>query len=256
MKRIAVMLALLMLWTVPMGAVSLAEDTNDFTQWLDGAQDSVETWLRASGEIEVRGQAVRTVAPDTVKVRVGATVERETEREAQQEANRIINEVIAALKELGVEESDMMTSGYNVTRKYRYIGRTQVADGYVARITLQVTSKDFDRINQVLDIAVEKGANDVGGITFSHSDEGAVYRQALGDAVAAAKAKAEIMADAVGVQLISLISLREGNTYSGAVYNSYEPMAEMAASDEGGSAQVMAGEMEVSAQVTLVYRVK
>lgn len=262
-KLIATLLGLTLLF----GAYALAEDTPDLVQptvtpnaatlgeWLDGAVNSVETWAQTSGELEVRGQAVRTVEPDTVTMRIGTSAEDKSEKVAQENANKVINDVIEALRALGIEDTQMVTSGYNITRKYNYSGRFSAFDGYVARISLRVTVQDFDLINAILDAAVEKGANDVGNISFSYSDEGSVYRQALADAIAAARAKAEVMAQASGVELRTLLAVREGSS-GGSYYNSYEPMAYAEEAETGGGTQIMSGEIEISAYVTMVYQTK
>ena len=249
MKKLTTLLVTLMLL---FSTAAYAEDTGaDDPYW------AYQTWLMESGELQVQGRAVRTVVPDTVTIKIGASIENSSERAAQEEANTIINGVIAELKVLGLEDKQIKTSGYNVTRRYqRKIGGITTGDTYVATVSITVTVQDFELINQILDIAAEKGANSVGNINFSYSDEGEVYRQALEDAVLAAKAKAEIMALAGGVEIITLSRMTEGSQ-GGAYYNSYAPaemdMAETAA--EGG-AQVMAGELEISANVTLTYRTR
>lgn len=251
MKRIGIGMLCLAL-SLALALPAVAEDNS----WWNDAVSSVETWAAEGGELEVRGRAVRTVEPDTVTIRVGARVEAEDERDAQTQTNTIINDVLASLRALGVEDSQMSTSGYNITRKYRYVGRISRPSGYEASISLTVTVQDFDLINSILDIAVEKGANDVSGISFSYSDEGAVYRQALQDAIEAAKTKAQAMADTAGVTLYTLLRMYEGSQ-GGAYYNSYtlEAMEAPGASADSGT-QIMAGEVEISANVTMVYRIK
>lgn len=234
-------------------SAAMAEgNTPSVGQWLDGAVSSMESWVKDSGELEVQGQAVRSVAPDTVTIRVGANVEDKSEKIAQDQANAIIQEVISSIRALGVEDSQIATSGYNITRKSSS-SKLLGTDSYVAKISLTITVQDFDLINQILDTAVEKGANDVGSISFSYSREGEVYRQALSDAILAARVKAEAMAETAGVRLHTLLALREVSG-GGAYRNTYEPM--MAESSSYSGTQIMAGEIEITAYVTLMYQVK
>jgi len=249
----------LLIVSLGVGAFAAAEapqsaNVPSFGQWLDGAVSSVETWTKDSGELEVHGQAVRTVAPDTVAIQIGASIERESEKDAQAEANRIINEVIEALKALGVPEKQIATSGYSIYRVYDYRAETTVPKGFNVTVTLRVTVSDFGLIGQILDAAVERGANSVGDLRFSYSKEEALYQEALRDAIQAAKAKAENMADAAEVTLRTLLELRETSRTAPSPYAvaSYAKMDAVA----GSGTQIMAGEIEITADVALVYQIK
>lgn len=254
MKKLWMPLFLSLALLLAPGALAEEESaTNAFVNWVDGAVSSVETWVKSSGELEARGQAVRTVAPDTAAVSVGVQIEKNTEKEAQEEANRIINDVTRALKEKGLDESQMATGGYNIRRNYN--SSKLMPTKYVASISLRITVQDFDLINEILDTAVSLGANNVGGITFSHSQQSEIYKQALSDAILEAKSKAQAMADTAGVKLYTLLTLREDGGVP--VY----ARAENVMLAEGGgsgdsSTQITAGEIEISAYVTLVYQVK
>lgn len=233
------------------GTIAMAEAPASFGQWLDDAVTSVETWVKDSGVLEARGQAIRTVAPDTASLQIGASIDKISVKDAQNEANRIISEVISALKDLGIADNQIATSGYAITQNYDYSKQPSVLVGYTARNTLTVTIRDFTLINDILDVAVEKGANDVGYMQFSYSDEGTVYKQALQEAILAAKEKAETMAETVGGQLYTLLELRESSQampYTNAVY----------AMTESGSVgtQIMSGEIAISANVVLIYQIK
>ncbi len=253
MKRIAILISILLAVSLALCGTAFAEEQTgqSFGQWLDSAATSVTNMVKESGEVEVQGRAVRTVVPDTVTISVGASIEKKEVQDAQSEATRIINDVIAALKALGVPEKNIATSGYSIYRTYDYSKDKTTPTGYNTTISLKVKVTDFALINTILDTAVSCGANDVGNLSFSYSDEGTVYKEALKDAIKAARGKVEAMAEAAGVELQALKSMRE-TSYPTAVYNSYAPGAMM---DSGGT-DVMAGEMEISANVTLVYQVK
>lgn len=223
------------------------------------SEGEYEAFLMQSGEIHSQGQAVRTAVPDTATIRVGANVEAKDERTAQADANAIVNTVIESLTALGIEPAQMKTTGYTVAQKRSpktpFVTGSTTSPVYVASISLTVTIKDFDLINAVLDKAAEAGANVVNGLSFSCSNEGEIYRQALEDAVIAAREKAELMANACGVELHSLLRLTEGGRPS-VYYNSYGAADMMAESEYDSGAQIMAGETEISANVTLIYRTK
>lgn len=255
-KRICA-LALAVLLLACMAAAASAESTSSVIQWMGGAVDSAATFVSTGGELEVRANAARTVAPDTATLRVGVSAEEKTEGEAQAKANDVINRTIEALMALGLEDKQIVTSGYNITRKYNHYSKLSQLEGYIAKITLTVTVHDFDMINQVIDAAVARGANDIGNIQFSYSKEGEVYREALKDAIRVARAKAEDMAEAAGVTLYTLLNLSENSGYNTTYYNVVQmDEAPGASMEEGGATQIMAGDIEISASVWMKYQIK
>ncbi len=205
-----------------------------------------------TGILDVHGQAEITVEPDTVTVRLGANISRKDEKAAYAQANGIINQVLASMKALGVPDNKIKTSAMSVTRQYDYRVTPYKLTGYNANVALTVTLNDFTLINTVIDAAMENGANEVGDLAFSYSDVGEIYRQALQQAVEIARRKAEIMALAGGVELGMLLRMTEaGQNYYPKYY--MNASMDMAASSESTSAQVMAGEISVTANVDLSY---
>ena len=235
-------LALALLFCASMGTAAFAED-----EWL----------FARTGVLEVRGQAVRTVMPDTVELTIGAMAQHENEKDALSEVNEVIANVIASLKALDVPENQIKTSRLDISPRYSTFGSTRRIVGYTASVSLTVTLKDFEMINTVIDTSVSHGANNLGGMRFSFSEEGLVYRQALTDAITAARAKAEAMAAAAGVELGTLLLLRESgyNTYA---YRNQYAMAEADMSMDGSyaGAQVMSGELQIQASVDLTFETR
>jgi len=243
MKRIPRVVALSLALTLcaAVGMAAHAEDAAGFSQ---------------AGQLEVRGQAIRTVMPDTVEITIGATAQDKSEKDALNEVNTVIESVIASLKDLGVPENQVKTSRLDISPRYDYFGSSRRITGYTASVSLRVTLKDFELINTVIDTAVAHGANNVGGMRFSYSQENLAYRQALTDAILVAREKAESMAEAAGVRLGTLLLMRESgyNTYPYA--NSYMAMEARAGGGDMAATQVMSGEIEISASVDLTYETR
>jgi len=220
-------------------------------------EDMVVYYYAQTGQLEVRAQAIRTVAPDTVDITIGATAENASEREALSEANEVIANVIASLKELDVPENQIRTSQLNVWPRYNTFGSARRIVGYTASVSLTVTLKDFGMINTVIDASVAHGTNSIGGMQFSFSEEELAYREALTDAITVARVKAEAMAAAAGVELGTLLMLRESgyNTY---YHRNSFVQAEMSMSmdAEYAGSQVMSGEIQIQAAVDLTYETR
>jgi uncharacterized protein YggE len=101
----------------------------------------------------------------------------------------------------------------------------------------------------VLDAAVTAGANVSYGLTYQSSNADALYRTALGRAVAAARSTADAMASAAHVRIVSLFSL--SNTEQG--FGNQPAPRLMAAA---GAAPILPGTDTVTATVYAEYAVK
>lgn len=212
------------------------------------------------GSLTVTGSAAITAAPDRASISVGVNETAAEVSQAQTTANAKVNAIVEAVKALGVEESKISTSNYSIFPQTEYdadAGRS-VLVGYQVSNTVTINLEDFSLLDQVIDEAVAAGANEMYGITFDVSTRSELYRQALEQAVQAAADKAQLMAAAAGVEIASIEEIREVGGISvssgrGAYMNATDAVA---SAEEAGATAIQGGELSVSAQVELVYRVQ
>jgi uncharacterized protein YggE len=77
---------------------------------------------------------------------------------------------------------------------------------------LRVTVRDTDQLGELLDAAVNAGANSIYGVTFYVDDQTAAASEARVEAVEDARTKAEELASAAGMTLGPMVALSEGTT--------------------------------------------
>jgi uncharacterized protein YggE len=77
---------------------------------------------------------------------------------------------------------------------------------------LRVTVRDTDQLGELIDAAVNVGANRISGVTFYVDDETAAASDARIEAVEDARTKAEELAAAAGMTLGPLVVMSEGTT--------------------------------------------
>ena len=204
--------------------------------------------------MSVLGTATLTVTPDLAILNVGYAGENADSTLAQQAAADAITAVVAAVKELGVAEADIVTAYLNTYPVYNYVDDGQTLRGYRVEHMLAVTVRDLDSVGTVLDAALKAGANQSNSIQYKSSKEKEVYLQALAMAIEDATEKADAMAVAAKVTLETLVEVNESASYS--VY----PYAKEAQYDSAAGASVgstlMTGDLEVSASVELVYGIR
>ena len=105
----------------------------------------------------------------------------------------------------------MQTQYVSVSPRY---GDAMTVLGYTATNTVSATVDELAKAGDVIDAAVEAGANQVSGPSLSVSDQEELYQEALEAAVADARDRAETLAGAAKVSLGGVKTIVEGGGYS------------------------------------------
>ena len=216
--------------------------------------------------IHVSGTGKVTTTPDEAVIVFAVETENADVKTAQQENARKMDAMVTALKNAGIPEKDIRTAGYNiipVTGENNW-PITRSSDLPVtpdARIqfyrvvnTLEVTLHDVSRAGEIVDLAVENGANRVDRFSFTLSDEKQQQfrSQALTAAVAQARGDADAVAAAIGKTIVDVKEVNVGNSYVPLVYdNRYAGMEK--AMGAAVTTPLEAGEIDVTASVSISY---
>ncbi len=214
------------------------------------AADSAE----APRTISVTGEGRADAAPDMAVITIGVQSEALTAAAALRQNSTDMSAAIKKLKDLGVEDRDIQTSGISINPRYDYETNRSRPEliGFTAANSVTVRLRDLSKAGSVIDQAVQSGANNLGGVSFSFSDPKPLYNEARRDAVADAKAKATLLTEAAGVRLGKLLYIQEGYVQSPQP-KMYAARMEMA---QDSSVPMEAGESTVTATVSLVYEIE
>lgn len=201
------------------------------------------------------GAATVTLTPDTATFTVGVSTQNTLATTAQADNAKAMQKVIDALGKLGVAEEDIQTDSYSMNPIYDYqggdSGTEQILKGYEVSNNVTVTVRDLTQLPALLDGAVEAGANQSYGMSFSSSKSDDAYDQALQAAVKDAVRKAGLMAQAMGRETGAVLSLEEtGNAYP-TVAN-----AKSIAYDAAGATPIQSGTLSVTANVSVEMAVQ
>jgi uncharacterized protein len=205
----------------------------------------------------VSGEGKMTVVPDTAIVNLGITVSKLTVKAAQNEANIVIKKVTDDVKNLGVESKYIKTSNYSIYPQYDYRSQPARINGYQVTASLTLTVKDFDKINQVIDISTADGANTVNGIqlTVDETKQKELLNQARLQAISDAKAKAASLASAAGITLGRIVNIQE----SGSSPRPYPMMYSLDSAAGNGISEktaIQAGSTDITTSVTLSFETR
>jgi len=162
--------------------------------------------------VSVSGHGQVNVSPDTASVSIGIDVIQPTLGEAQEQATAQATTVIEALKAAGIADEDIQTAYFsvNILRDYSENGDPTQITGFEITNQLQITVRDTDMLGNLLDEAVNAGANSINDVTFYVDDQTAAASEARRLAVKDARTKAEELAAAAGLTLGPVIGIAEG----------------------------------------------
>jgi uncharacterized protein len=163
--------------------------------------------------VEVTGEGSVNAAPDFARVTLGVTSAGRNAGEAMAANSKAANALVLLIKSEGVAPADIQTSEMSISPMFSQAAPGQqtapTITGSSVSTNVAVTLRDIQRLGSLLDKAVTAGANSVYGISFSHNDPSALLDKARPLAVADARRKAEIYANAGGARIGRLMVLTE-----------------------------------------------
>jgi hypothetical protein len=168
--------------------------------------------------VTVTGTASVSQAPDEAVITLGVRSEAATGGEAFQANAEKANAVLDSLAQMGVEDKDIKTVNVGLDRQVRDRGTKHETTVYVAHHEWEVTLRDLSAIGDVLDAAVNAGADEVRDIRFGLSDPAQARQDALAEAVKGSRAKADTIAEAAGSKVTGVVSVREQGSGSNELY--------------------------------------
>ncbi len=154
--------------------------------------------------IRVRGNAMERVLPDVAYIHLEFQAKNGKAQSAVESVAKATQTVIAHLRSRGVAERDIETVSYtNSKMDAAFKGHI-----YTTTNRLRVALRDLSAIGSTLDDATDAGAT-LKGVKFAITEKKAIQERVLADAARDARRKAELLAEASGATVDSLVSLSE-----------------------------------------------
>jgi len=226
--------------------------------------------------ISVSGVSTAKVSPDSVTVSFAIESQEKTAQEATQANADVTTSVIDALRKVGLTDSEIGTSYYNVYPIYEYVpmsgecveygngdqvqkycpppSQKQILIGYKAVNGIAIQSSQLDNIGQWIDTAIAAGANRVDYLYFSLSSQkqDEIRSDLVSNAVEDARNKAEIAIKPLGMNITDVLSIDLDN-YPVIIYpkRGYET----AAGAPSTVTPIIPGIQEVSATIHATFKI-
>jgi len=205
--------------------------------------------------ISVNGEATIAAEPDQAQIDIGVTTQARTAPEASRENAERLARVLAEVKKLLGKGDEVKTSGYALNPQYRYPqgGKPEIV-GYQANNMVRIKISKLDDVGKVIDAAMQSGANNINRLAFTLKDEEGARLDALKQASAKAKVKAEAIAASLGLKIVRIASVTEGERSFQPVFRQ-APMARGELAAAAAPTPIEQGTVDVRSTVSLVAEV-
>jgi uncharacterized protein YggE len=205
----------------------------------------------ARHSLNVTGVGEIFVAPDEAVLSLGVRAQADTAAAAFDKAAETLGAITDSLGQL-VQPERVRTSQLSLQPRYEYDEKTGPRlVGYEATAILEIRVDEPDNAGQVLDAAVNAGANEVLGVNWKVEDEDAAQQQALDAAVEDARANATLVANELGVELGEPMTVMIRMQETAQPYPVY--MERAAADADVAAMPVLSGEQIYRADVDVTF---
>ena len=228
--------------------------------------------------ITVTGTAERSGAPDLATFSFGVVETSDTPEQAQEVISKKTANILEGIKNLEVEEKDIVTNSYTINPRYEWVqlgtqdsrispdgisyfpgtNNNQVLVGYDVRQSINVKVRNLDTTSKILSLLAKEGVEDLYGPNFEIEDPEKLQEEARIEAIADAKEKAKRLGQELGVTIGKIVSFNEGSDVA-YPFPGYA-MAEMSAAPRSAkmdyAPELPSGENTIHSQVTITYKIK
>jgi uncharacterized protein YggE len=195
------------------------------------------------------------LAPDLADLRLGVAVSRPTVDAARAEAARVMDAILAAVDAAGVARRDVRTALLSVQPRYDYRDdKAPTLTGYELHNVVEVTVRDLARLGDVVDGTLGAGATSMDGLSFRIADPSEAEREARTMAMAQARSRADVLAEAAGLTITGVAEVVEGAAGQPPGPRPKVERMLMAAADV--PTPVEAGSLEIAVGVTVTFRAR
>ena len=164
-------------------------------------------------DISATGEVTRV--PDLAIISAGVQTLQPTATGAIESNAARMERVRAALKRAGIADADIQTSSISLNPEYRYVeNQPPRLTGYRATNSVNVKFRDLKRTGAILDALVAEGANQISGPNLTIDKPDQALDEARAKAISNGRARAQLYARALGMQVARLLSVSESGGYS------------------------------------------
>ena len=206
-----------------------------------------------TSEIQITGQASRSVAPSYAILTLGITSQNTNINAAKSNNDRIMSDLISRLANLGVDKKDIFTSNISINPTSDYQEGKRINTGYNVSNHVTVKINNLDNVGKVVDAAVSAGANDINNLSFQNDVSQQLSDSLTTEAIQNGRLKAEVIAAALGRTLGPVKTVSISTTETSSMDSGYYRNAVMLKAALETATPVEKGSLVVSQDANITY---
>ncbi len=205
--------------------------------------------------LAIKGQGTIWKSADQIEITFDAMSENKDPKKAVEDNNVIMNQALTNMQAIGLTKDDYHTNNYQLQAVYRnkdnYSGE-QILDHYTVHHTLTVKTKKMDLSETIIGAAIDAGINQIQSVNFSSSTTQSNREEALEQAVKNGFSNARVVANAVDMKIVRVISLAVDQVQ----HNNPRVFDQMTlAKWNGFNPPIQAGPIEIQAEVNMTFEI-
>lgn len=207
-------------------------------------------------KIEVTGKAEFETAPDQgiiwFEIQTNSTNVMNAQRDNEERSRALIDAMLAK----DVIKKDIETTQYNIMKNTKWDDeKNEIVElGYKVVHVVKITSKQTEKLGELVDSGVIAGVTGIQNIVFelSKEKEGEMRAKALELAVKNAKEKAEALASGLGQKVGKALTVSEMHY----MITPFYAMRETALMEKGPEPSIMPQQVNVNVQVNVAFELR
>ena len=208
--------------------------------------------------LSVSGSGEALLAPDIAYIYVGVHTENPTAAEAVEENTAQTETLMQAIRDFGIDPKDIRTTNFSIYPMDRFDPATGMPSGekvYAVDNTVYVTVRDLTKLGDLLDTAVQAGANNINSVQFDVAEKDEALKQARAEAVKDAEAQAQSLAQAAGLSLGEIQSISFFDVQPYPLFDG-KGGGGMAAEAAAAAIPIQPGQLTFTVSVNVTYELK
>ena len=208
--------------------------------------------------LSVSGSGEALLAPDIAYIYVGVHTENPTAAEAVEENTAQTETLMQAIRDFGIDPKDIRTTNFSIYPMDRFDPATGMPSGekvYAVDNTVYVTVRDLTKLGDLLDTAVQAGANNINSVQFDVAEKDEALQEARAEAVEDARAQAQSLAQAAGLSLGEIQSISFFDVQPYPLFDG-KGGGGMAAEAAAAAIPIQPGQLTFTVSVNVTYELK
>lgn len=200
--------------------------------------------------VNVTGEGTVYAVPDEVVINIAVENQGDFVMEVKQQTENSVDKILDFLKKKGIPEKNIQTEYIYLDKQYNYQSKIY---HYSSRQAISVKLENLANYEEILTGLMDAGVNRINGVIFQSSQIETLKSQARKKAILNAKKKAGEYAAALNQEIGKARAISDISSGAQPIYRAMAFKTESADASGGSKNTIAPGELEVTAQVNVLF---